>query len=65
MENSEQSVATENFSFTQAEKTILKFWKEKDIFKKSLEKTKSGKNYIFYLPLRRVSPITVTSWPRL
>ncbi|MES2527217.1 MAG: isoleucine--tRNA ligase [Bdellovibrionota bacterium] len=48
MENSEQSVATENFSFTQAEKTILKFWKEKEIFKKSLEKTKSGKNYIFY-----------------
>ncbi len=48
MENSEQSVATENFSFVQAEKTVLKFWKEKEIFKKSLDKTRSGKNYIFY-----------------
>ena len=39
---------SENFSFVQAERDILKFWQEKEIFKKSLEKTKSGKNYIFY-----------------
>ncbi len=38
----------ENFSFAQAERNILKFWQEKEIFKKSLEKTKKGKNYIFY-----------------
>lgn len=44
----ETSPQTENFSFSQAEKTILKFWQEKNIFKKSLEKTKKGKNYIFY-----------------
>jgi isoleucyl-tRNA synthetase len=39
---------SENFSFSEAEKNILKFWQEKDIFKKTLEKTKKGKNYIFY-----------------
>lgn len=44
----EAAPQTENFSFSQAEKNILKFWQEKDIFKKSLEKTKMGKNYIFY-----------------
>jgi len=38
----------EQFSFSQAEKSVLKFWQEKQIFKKSLEKTKKGKNYIFY-----------------
>lgn len=44
----EAAPQTENFSFPEAEKNILKFWQEKDIFKKSLEKTKKGKNYIFY-----------------
>jgi isoleucyl-tRNA synthetase len=39
---------TDNFSFAQAERSILKFWQEKEIFKKSLEKTRAGKNYIFY-----------------
>lgn len=48
MEPRDPSLPAENFSFSQAEKSILKFWQEKDIFKKSLEKTKSGKNYIFY-----------------
>jgi len=38
----------DNFSFVQAEESVLKFWQEKQIFKKSLEKTKKGKNYIFY-----------------
>lgn len=44
----EAAPQTENFSFSQAERNILKFWQEKNIFKKSLEKTKIGKNYIFY-----------------
>ncbi len=30
------------------EEKILKFWKEKKIFKKSLEKTKKGKCFVFY-----------------
>ena len=38
----------ENFSFVEAERKILKLWNEQQIFKKTLEKTKSGKNYIFY-----------------
>lgn len=38
----------ENFSFSQAEKSVLKFWQEHQTFKKSLEKTRRGKNYIFY-----------------
>lgn len=38
----------ENFSFPQAEKSVLAFWQKEQIFKKSLEKTKAGKNYIFY-----------------
>jgi isoleucyl-tRNA synthetase len=44
----ENSSPSENFSFAEAEKKILKFWQEKHIFKKSLDKTKKGKNYIFY-----------------
>jgi isoleucyl-tRNA synthetase len=44
----EAAPQTENFSFSQAERNILNFWQEKEIFKKSLEKTKKGKNYIFY-----------------
>lgn len=48
METRDQAVPSENFSFSQAEKSILKFWQEKQIFQKSLEKTKAGKNYIFY-----------------
>ncbi len=39
---------TENFSFAEAERKILKFWQEQDIFKKTLDKTRQGKNYIFY-----------------
>lgn len=48
MENHDQTTQVESFSFPQAEKSVLKFWQEKDIFKKSLNKTKKGKNYIFY-----------------
>lgn len=38
----------ESFSFPEAEKKILKFWQENKIFEKSLDKTRGGKNYIFY-----------------
>jgi isoleucyl-tRNA synthetase len=38
----------ESFSFSEAERKILKFWEENELFKKSLIKTKNGKNYIFY-----------------
>lgn len=48
MESSESLNTNENFSFPEAERNILKFWNENQIFKKSLEKTKGGKNYIFY-----------------
>jgi isoleucyl-tRNA synthetase len=44
----EAAPQSDNFSFAEAEKKILKLWSEKEIFKKSLEKTKKGKNYIFY-----------------
>jgi len=40
------------------EKKILKFWKEKNIFQKSLEKTKDGESFVFY-----DGPITVNAQP--
>jgi isoleucyl-tRNA synthetase len=48
MEPRDTSASSDNFSFVEAEKNILKFWNESQIFKKSLDKTRSGKNYIFY-----------------
>jgi isoleucyl-tRNA synthetase len=48
MEPRETAPSADNFSFVEAEKNILKFWNESQIFKKSLDKTRSGKNYIFY-----------------
>ncbi|MFZ8933096.1 MAG: isoleucine--tRNA ligase [Bacteriovoracaceae bacterium] len=45
-DNTNQS--SDIFSFVGAEHETLKFWKEKDTFKKSLEKTKSNAPYIFY-----------------
>lgn len=48
MEPREAAASSESFSFVEAEKSVLKFWNENQIFKKSLEKTKQGKNYIFY-----------------
>ncbi|MCH7850589.1 MAG: isoleucine--tRNA ligase [Nanoarchaeota archaeon] len=38
----------ESKSIADQEKEILKFWKENQIFEKSLEQTKSSKPYIFY-----------------
>ncbi len=37
-----------SFSFVENEHNILKFWKEKNIFQKSLDQTKSNSPYIFY-----------------
>ena len=45
---SEGSNKSEAFSFPDSEVEVLKFWKENEVFQKSLEKTKSGEPYIFY-----------------
>lgn len=39
---------TSSFSFVETEHAIISLWREKNIFKKSLEQTKKGKPYIFY-----------------
>lgn len=44
----QELVSPESFSFIKMEHQILSFWKEKDIFKKSLLKTKQSRPYIFY-----------------
>jgi len=38
----------ESFSFVKTEHDILKYWKEHDVFQKTLEKTKDGAPYLFY-----------------
>lgn len=48
MEPKTESAANEQFSFVEAEKSVLAFWNKDQIFKKSLEKTASSKPYIFY-----------------
>lgn len=37
-----------SFSFVKSEHKILEFWREQNIFKKSLDQTRKGKPYIFY-----------------
>jgi isoleucyl-tRNA synthetase len=37
-----------SFSFVKSEHKIIDFWKEKNIFQKSLDQTKKGRPYIFY-----------------
>ncbi|MCB9061323.1 MAG: isoleucine--tRNA ligase [Halobacteriovoraceae bacterium] len=44
----QESQSQEQFSFVNSEHNVLKFWEESQIFKKSLEKTKGKKPYIFY-----------------
>jgi isoleucyl-tRNA synthetase len=49
MSNSvENNQSNESFSFVKTEKSILDFWKENNIFEKSLEQTKDNAPYIFY-----------------
>ena len=45
---SSESNGQESFSFPKMENSILTQWKEKDIFKKSLDQTKDSEPYIFY-----------------
>ncbi len=42
-----QKVST-NMNFVDREKEVEKFWKENDIFRKSMENRKEGKTYTFY-----------------
>lgn len=37
-----------NLNFVEREKDVLEFWKDNDIFKKTVEERKKGKNYTFY-----------------
>ena len=36
------------YNFSEEENKILKFWQDEEIFKKTLEKTKKGKAFVFY-----------------
>ncbi len=38
----------DNFSFVDAEHSVLKVWESSDVFKQSLAQTENGKPYIFY-----------------
>lgn len=42
-----ESVST-NLGFVEREKKTLEFWKENNVFEKSMEKNKGGKEYTFY-----------------
>ena len=42
------NMSSESFSFVESEHKILKFWEERQIFKKSLDQTQRGDPYIFY-----------------
>ena len=44
---------TTDLNFVEREKEVEKFWKDNDIFKKSMENRKEGPTYTFYdrLPL--------------
>ncbi len=44
-------VPSSQFNFAQAEQDIIKFWKEKKIYHKSLEQRKNAPKFVFYEPL--------------
>lgn len=48
MESKTEPTGNEQFSFVEAEKSVLAFWNKEQIFKKSLEQTSSKQPYIFY-----------------
>jgi isoleucyl-tRNA synthetase len=48
MSDTTEQTPQEQFSFIETERTILKRWNEKEIFKKSLAATKAKAPYIFY-----------------
>ena len=39
---------TTDLNFVEREKNVEKFWKDNDIFKKSMEQKKQGETYTFY-----------------
>ena len=39
---------TTDLNFVEREKNVEKFWKDNDIFKKSMEQRKEGETYTFY-----------------
>ncbi|MGC8845172.1 MAG: class I tRNA ligase family protein, partial [Candidatus Hydrogenedens sp.] len=41
-------VPSSQFNFAQAEQEIIKFWKEKKIYHKSLEQRKNAPKFVFY-----------------
>ena len=42
-----------NLNFVDREKQTVKFWKDNDIFKKSMENRKEGETYTFFFLLYR------------
>lgn len=46
--DTEAGVATDSFSFVDTEHQVLQFWKDADVFRKSLAQTRDGRPYIFY-----------------
>lgn len=42
------AVEKPRFNLPELEERVLKFWEENDIFKKTLEKNKKGKRFVFY-----------------
>jgi isoleucyl-tRNA synthetase len=46
--STDQNSSSESFSFVDAEHQVLAFWKQHDVFSKSLEQTRACPPYIFY-----------------
>lgn len=55
-----------NLNFVDREKQVREFWKDNDIFKKSMEQRKQGETYTFYdgPPTATASRISVM-WRRV
>ncbi|MGA0805355.1 MAG: class I tRNA ligase family protein, partial [Pseudohongiellaceae bacterium] len=46
--NNEQASSNDSFSFVETEHAVLAFWKQHDVFRRSLEQTLDCPPYIFY-----------------
>ena len=53
-----------NLNFVDREKQVREFWKDNDIFKKSMEQRKQGETYTFYDGRPTASRISVM-WRRV
>ena len=52
-----------NLNFVDREKDVLKFWKERHIFEKSIDSRKEGPTYMFYDgPPRPTASPTSAMW---